>query len=99
MAEQKPHEGALAGVGDREGHDPHTRAIEATHHLEQLADAVLEEHRELAERREVAAAGRGEAHRAALVLVADAHALASAPSTRAGDSVAAAALPRTAGKE
>ena len=73
MAEQEPHEGALAGVGDRECDDPHLRAVEPTHDLEQLPDPVLEEDRELTQRRPIAAAGGGVTDDATLSLVTNAH--------------------------
>ena len=61
MAEQEPHEGAFGRIVDRQGHDPDVAPLEAADDFEQLADAVFQKHRELADRRIVPAAHRGKA--------------------------------------
>ena len=60
IAQQEPHQGTFGRIGDRQGDDPHIAALEAADHVHQLADAVLEKDRELADRRVVAATHRGE---------------------------------------
>lgn len=57
MAQQEADEGALARVADREGDDPHPRAVEAAYEFEELADAILEKDGELPKRRPAAPTG------------------------------------------
>ena len=60
IAQQKPHQGTFGRIGDRQRDDPHVAALEPADDVHQLADAVFQEHGELADRRIVAAAHRGE---------------------------------------
>ena len=60
IAEQEPHQGTLGRIGDRQRDDSHVAALEPADDVHQLADAVFQEHGELADRRIVAAAHRGE---------------------------------------
>src|SRR5689334_2545672 len=49
MTKEKADESALRRIGDRQRDDPHLAPFETPHDLEQLPDAVLEEHGELAD--------------------------------------------------
>ena len=53
MAEQEADKGEFRGIGDRQGHDLDPASLEAANHFQELAHAVLEENRELADRRVV----------------------------------------------